>query len=408
METLRFLMISTHFPPYHLGGDAVFVEYLSKELVRRGHEVHVFHNPAIYKLLRSADPAMPRTEGELDATRHQYSSSLGQYEPIMALTLGRWGRARSKLTELEKELNPDVIHWHNTRGFIGKPFPFPGRVSLHTSHDYMPVCPRSNLLKPGMNLCNDPKWCTVCCMRWGRPPQLWRMGRRRVLRFDDELRVISPSEFLANRLKSEGIPVHKVLPLFVPDISGNLPVTPHERDTLVYIGLLDKHKGVDVLLNAFCKCSTKQDFKLWIIGEGPMKQSLALKAEQSGVKERVIIPGYLERMEAEKIRMNAAAQIVPSVWYENAPLTVMEALSLGVPIIGSNIGGLPEMIGHEAGSEVFEPGDEARLSELIISLWNQRSTLEERCRRARTTYELRFTPEIHLAEYIRLVKALGG
>jgi glycosyltransferase involved in cell wall biosynthesis len=66
------------------------------------------------------------------------------------------------------------------------------------------------------------------------------------------------------------------------------------------------------------------------------------------------------------------------------------------------------MIGHEAGSEVFEPGDEARLSELITSLWNQRSALEERCRRARRTYELRFTPEIHLAEYIRLVKALGG
>jgi len=407
METLKFLMISTHFPPHHLGGDAVFVEYLSKELVRRGHEVHVFHNPAIYKLLRSANPAIPRTEGELDAIRHQYSSSIGKYEPIMALTLGRWGRAVSKLTELERELNPDVIHWHNTRGFIGKPFPFPGRVSLHTSHDYMPVCPRSNLLKPGMNLCKDPKWCTVCCMRWGRPPQLWRTGRRRVLRFDDELRVISPSEFLANRLKSEGIPVHKVLPLFVPDISGNLPVTPHERDTLVYIGLLDKHKGVDVLLNAFCKSSTKQGFKLWIIGEGPMKQRLALKAEQSGVKERVIIPGYLERMEAEKIRMNAAAQIVPSVWYENAPLTVMEALSLGVPIIGSNIGGLPEMIGPETGSEIFEPGDEARLSELIISLWNRRSTLEERCRRARRTYELRFTPEIHLAEYIRLVTALG-
>jgi glycosyltransferase involved in cell wall biosynthesis len=139
-----------------------------------------------------------------------------------------------------------------------------------------------------------------------------------------------------------------------------------------------------------------------------MKQNLALKAERSGVKERVMIPGYLERREAEKIRMNAAAQIVPSVWYENAPLTVMEALSLGVPIIGSNIGGLPEMIGHEAGSEIFEPGDEARLSELITSLWNQRSTLGERSRRARRTYELRFTPEIHLVEYIRLAKALGG
>jgi glycosyltransferase involved in cell wall biosynthesis len=403
METLRFLMISTHFPPQHLGGDAVFVEYLSRELAGRGHEVHVFHSPAVYRMLRGSNPAIPTTGNEGNVIRHPYSSPFGKYGALTSLALGQWGRAKSRLTELVSQLNPDVVHWHNTRGFIGKPFSFPGRVSLHTSHDYTAVCPRSNLLKPGMILCNDPRLCTLCCIRWGRPPQIWRAGRRRVLRFDDDLKVISPSEYLANRLKSEGVPVHEVLRLFVPDIRTNPRANDQERRTLTYLGLLEKHKGVDVLLNAFQKSKDKQGFRLRIIGRGSMKDHLAMRAREGGIQDRVEIMGYLERGEAERIRKDSAAQVVPSVWYENAPLTVMEALSLGVPVIASSIGGLPEMIGHDAGSETFSPGDDASLSELMVSLWNQRDTIEERSKLARRAYERRYSPEIHMAGYLKLV-----
>jgi glycosyltransferase involved in cell wall biosynthesis len=403
METLKFLFISTHYPPHHLGGDAVFVQYLSEELSRRGHEVHVFHNPAVYQLLRRTGRNDKAAGGRQQITAHPLASSGSRFEPLFALSLGRWDRADTELKELRDRLRPDVIHWHNTRGLIGKPFSFAGSVSLFTAHDYMPVCPRANLLKPGMRPCEEAQLCTVCCMRWRRPPQLWRAGKRRVIHPDSGLRVISPSEFLANRLGKEGVAVHKVLRNFAPDIGDKFHRVASDDDTLVYLGLLDKHKGIHVLLDAFCDSSSEQGFKLWIIGNGPLKEELALRAHLAGMSDRVTVTGFLDRNEVESIRRNAAAQVVPSLWYENAPLTALEAYSLGVPILASRIGGLPEMATPEAGSETFCPGDVTELSSLIVKLWNNKDSLEPRRRKARATYEERYAPDIHLTEYLRFI-----
>ncbi len=403
METLKFLFISTHYPPHHLGGDAVFVQYLSEELARMGHEVHVFHNPAVYRLLRRT-ARNDKVAGETQRIyTHPLTASGSQLEPMVTLSLGRWDRANMELRELSDKLRTDVVHWHNTRGLIGKPYSFPESVSLFTAHDYMPVCPRANLLKPGMRLCEEARLCTICCMRWRRPPQLWRAGKRRVIHPDSGLKVISPSEFLANRLGKEGVAVHKVLRNFAPDIGDKVHRVAGDGDTLVFIGLLDKHKGVQVLLDAFCDSRSKKGFKLCIIGDGPLREDLVLRARSAGVSDRVGITGFLDKNEVENIRANAAAQVVPSLWYENAPLSALEAFSLGIPILASRIGGLPEIATAEAGSETFPPGDRKDLSNLIVELWHSKDSLEQRRRKARMTYEERYAPSVHLTDYLRLI-----
>jgi len=406
MEALKFLMISTHFPPHHLGGDAVFVEYLSNELIRRGHEVHVFYNPSAYELLRRDKPALPGVRDDDGPLIHPYHSHFGRLDPLMALSLGRWRRAERRLTELERKIKPNVVHWHNSRGFIGIPFPFEGAVSLYTTHDYTPVCPRSNLLKPGMVLCDDPRWCTICCIRWGKPPQLWRTGKRRILRFPDSLKLLSPSEFMARRYRQEGVNVHRVLRGFVPDLGRNFDRVDGLNDSIIYLGLMERHKGVQTLLDAFIRSRYRQGFRLYMIGEGTFKERLLEQVRMSRLDERIVIPGFLSRTVVEDIRRNAVAQIVPSVWYENAPSVALEAFSLGIPVLASDIGGLREIVGPDSGSEVFPPGDADRLSDMLISLWEKREGLEERRRRARKSYETRFRPEIHVDEYLKIVESL--
>lgn len=407
METLKFLMVSTHFPPEHLGGDAVFVEYLSNELLKRGHEVHVFHSPATYRLLRGKQRKNTDRRRPDGLTTHPYASATGRADPLLALSLGLWGRATSGLLELEKKIGPDVVHWHNTRGFIGRPFPFEGKISLYTTHDYTPVCPRSNLLKPDISLCDDPRFCTICCMRWRRPPQLWRTGGRRVLRYDDGLKILCPSEFMAARLRSEGVPVHKVMRLFVPDLGGDFRRDQATGDTIVYLGLMEKHKGIETLLDAFLRTMDQQGFRLHMIGEGTLRSELLKRTGKAGLGGRISIPGFLSRGEVERIRKDAAAQVIPSIWYENAPSVAAEALSLGLPVIASRIGGLPEMVGPESGSVTFEPGDSAELGDLLVSLWSDRGGMGERRRKARAAYEKRFAPHIHLEEYLKTIGELS-
>ncbi|MFY9606225.1 MAG: glycosyltransferase [Thermoplasmata archaeon] len=407
METLKFLMVSTHFPPHHLGGDAVLVEYLANDLVKRGHEVHVFYNPGAYELLRREKRVVGLMhEGPL--IRHPYASRTKRIDPIVALSTGWWRKAQDKLMEIAQETKPDIIHWHNPRGFIGKPFAIKGTTSLHTSHDYSAICPRSNLLRPGMVLCDEARFCTVCCMRWRKPPQLWRAGGRRVLRFPDSLTVLSPTEFAAKRLRQEGVKVHKILRNFVPDYGKDFQRKDSKDDSIIYLGMMEKHKGVVTLLDAFAMSKETQGFRLYMIGEGSLKESLRKRVSRERLNQRVEIPGFLSRDKLENLRRNAVAQVIPSVWYENAPLVALEGLSLGIPILASEIGGLPEIMGEESGGDTFRPGDSDQLADLLTSTWRTRHELEERRRMARKRYEGSFTPDIHYAEYMRIIDEAQG
>lgn len=400
-------MVTTHFPPQHLGGDAVFVDYLSRELVKKGHEVHVFHNPASYNLLRKSKQSPARAETVPGLFRHPYNPRLGRVSPIIALSIGRWGGAENRLRELAREIRPDVVHWHNTKGFIGRPFSIPSAVNLYTAHDYTTVCPRSNLLRPNMAVCDVPRLCTICHMRWGKPPQLWRAGKsRRVIHLPDDMTVLSLSDFVAKRLRLDGIQVHRILRGFVPDLGEKITRSPSTKESIVYLGLIEPHKGVYQLLEAFERTKDQQGFRMYMIGEGSSKNDLRRQVERIHLTDRVTLPGFLAREDVEEIRKNSVVQVVPSIWYENAPSTALEAFSLGLPVLASNIGGLPEIIGPESGSSVFRAGDVDELARQIESVWNTRESFGERSKMARKVYETRFKPDVHLAGYLELINGL--
>jgi glycosyltransferase involved in cell wall biosynthesis len=232
------------------------------------------------------------------------------------------------------------------------------------------------------------------------------LGRRRVVHPDPGVKVIAPSEFLANRIRREGVAVHQVLRNFVPDHGYDPNQKSAEANTLLYLGLLERHKGVHVLVDAFCRSSNKQGFRLSIVGNGSLKEELLTIVGKAGMNERVTITGFLCKGKIDDIRRNAAAQIVPSIWYENAPLTVLEAFSFGIPVIASDIGGLSEIVVQEAGSETFHHGDSLELSERIADLWKRRERLKERSIKAREAYVGRFSPDAHMAGYMKIINDL--
>ena len=405
METLRFLMVSTHFPPYHMGGDGAFVEFLSNELIRRGHEVHVVYNPTVFEYFRKGKPSH-RLGQEVGAVRHEFVPRAPVPSLLLTLSTGWSSRAERKVTELANELKPDVVHWHNTKGFIAPPFSIPGAVSLHTTHDYYSVCPRSNLIKPGQRTCDNPRWCQLCLVRWRKPPQLWRVGRRRVLRFDEELRTLCPSEFMARRLREDGINVHRVLRGFVPDPKVGANRMSRE-DLLVFVGILEKRKGPQTLLEAFARSKDRHGFNLVIVGEGHLREHLEMRVKDLRLSNRVTLPGFLPRERLEATLRKASFMVIPSEWSENAPSTALEAFSFGVPVVGTTCGGLPEMLTPDSGSILFEAGHIGELSEILASIWHNRSEIDERGARARKTYETRFSPGIHITEYMKLIRNQG-
>lgn len=403
MESLKFLMVSTHYPPAHLGGDARFVEYLSDELVRRGHEVHVLHSPAAYAVQRKTMPVLDRvTPGGV--SRHTYIGGFKRMDPLFSLVLGRGLGSNSDFGEIARKLKPDVTHWHNTKGFIGRPVASDSGESLYTAHDFYAVCPRSNLLRPGGRLCERPLLCQTCLLRWRKPPQLWRVLWMRVVRPPEGFTVLSPSEFVAGRLRREGIRVDHVLRNFVPD-RGTIPSRGSEANRIVFLGVLESFKGPMTLLEAFGRCKDEQGFELSFFGEGSLKEPLKNRVRALSLEDRVHVRGFVPLDDLREHLEETAAIIVPSESYENAPLVALEALSMGIPVIGSSIGGLPEILQPDSGSTLFTPGDAGLLSREMVALWNERGALAERRRKARAAYEKGLSPDAHLREYLEIVRA---
>src|SRR5256712_2178196 len=111
METLRFLMATTFYPPYHLGGDAAHVQYLAEALAAQGHEVHVEFSPAAYRLKRRSEPAAAATSDAVHV--HPIPSPLGRAQPVAAHVLGEAKSVTRFHSKLTRKLRPDVVHLHN-------------------------------------------------------------------------------------------------------------------------------------------------------------------------------------------------------------------------------------------------------------------------------------------------------
>ena len=382
------------------------VQYLSDELARRGHEVHVVCDPRVYELLRNdrtSGRSEKSTEGNINV--HTTASMNARTRPIAALAFNHVRAARSSVEELVRSVRPEVIHWHNTKGFIGVPFSPPvDAVSAYTAHDYYLVCPRSNLMRPSMSFCTSPSSCSLCTLLWRKPPQLWRLMGRRVITPHKDMRIFAPSEFMSRRLETDNLEVSRVLANFVPDKGdGSEPDSRKDDEAgpmVLYVGMLEPHKGVSTLVRAFALSRGTQGLQLVIVGQGSARDAISRLVRELGVSDRVRLVGYVSNEQLLELRRRALFQIVPSEWPENAPLTILESFSASLPILGSDAGGIPEMVDSESGSLLFRAGDTADLSKSLTRIWNLRDEIDGLRRLARQTYLRRYTPQVHIDAYM--------
>jgi glycosyltransferase involved in cell wall biosynthesis len=404
MESLKILMVSTYYPPNHVGGDAVMAEYLSTELARRGHEVEVFCSPRIREVVHKREPAKSRSSNDLVKV-HEYAALLKRGEPALSYCLGLWGRARNRLQEISAALKPDVVHWHNTKAFIARPTRLGTERTVYTAHDYFAVCPKTHLIRHDGELCDRPRQCQLCLLRSRKYPQIWRAGSRRVFSFPENSIIICPSEFMAKRLQADGVHNTHVIRNFAPDrgiFAGDRTIP---KDTLTYVGIMEKHKGPHRLLEAFAASKTQQGFNLALVGEGSLRGTLLEQRRAQGIVDRVSIPGFVEQTELDSILRRSAAVVVPSEWYENCPLVVLEAYSRSIPVVASSIGGLPEIVGDESGSILFEAGNEEMMARALTKLWDERERLGEMGIRARRAFENLYGADKYISRYLEAMNA---
>jgi glycosyltransferase involved in cell wall biosynthesis len=174
---------------------------------------------------------------------------------------------------------------------------------------------------------------------------------------------IALNQFFAQRLIDAGIPSSRVCILgnFIDETEVSVSA---KQDYVLYLGRLSKEKGIRTLLNAWENVSGST---LKIAGSGPMLHEIEALVSHRNV-ENVQLLGHVSGDEKQELIKNAICLVVPSEWYENFPISIVEAMSLGTPVVASNIGGLPEMVGHKKTGLIFEPGNHDALEAVLYAI----------------------------------------
>lgn len=366
MEKLTFLFTTTFFPPHHIGGDATHVYHLTKELAQLGHDVHIIYLIDAYRWQRKDTPDSTSYPINDNITPHPLRSPLGNFSPVLSYITGIPFTHQNRIKKLLAEIKPDVLHHHNIAGFGPWIFNLSAPKKIYTAHDHWLICQMNGCLDFRGKLCYKPRNCAICSILSKRPPQIWRYSKVLQKNIKNIDIIISPSEYLKERLESYGIQNKIViLPNFVSTIiepGSRLYKNPY----FLYIGVLEKHKGIFNLLNIFLKLKREQKSHLLIVGDGSLNYEIDEFLIKNNCENFIKKLGRIRDFSIlSNYYSNAEAVIIPSKCYENCPMVAIESIANGTPIITSNLGGLPEITKKINCSLVYKSQD--HLKEIILN-----------------------------------------
>ncbi|MCD6516466.1 MAG: glycosyltransferase family 4 protein [Candidatus Aminicenantes bacterium] len=290
-----------------------------------------------------------------------------------------------EVIKLIRRFAPDVVHIHNVFPLISPSVYFAVKrcriPMVQTLHNYRLGCPNGLFLDPKGAVCEKCLSGNVFhavlkkCLRgnfWQSLAVALSLGLHRMLgTFRKVDMFISPSRFLKVKMMEAGIPEEKirVKPHFMDtnNMSRSLTYEPYA----VFMGRLSREKGVMTLLQAF---KGRKGLGLKIIGEGPLLDDARRFIDKNRLSH-VECLGYISSEKRFNVVKRAAFMLFPSLYYENFPYVLMESLSLGVPVIASSIGGVPELIEDKQNGLLYSPGSVKEMNNQIDMLLRDASLL---------------------------------
>ena len=380
---MKILVVLHDYLPRHSGGSEIHAHQTARELARRGHAVTALFTE---RDLAARDGELRTGTLEGVATReivHQreYEDVRESFEEERSLALFQGELAR---------LRPEVVHFHHLALWGSRCMPAArasGARVLVTLHDFHLLCDASTLLRPDGELCTDGLRgaCTACLRRhpllparWGggEPERLWAAAARaRFERHRADLAaahvVISPSRFLAATLAAAGFRGEREVEVLKAGYPG--PVLPPRRREpsrplrVGYVGGIYFSKGVHVLVEAF-RHLAGEPVELEIHGHLDWFPDYAAGLRRAAEGRPVRFAGPFEPAQVDAVLSRLDLLVLPSVWYENMPITIHEAHRHGIPVVVTALGGMAEAVEHGITGLTFPRGDALALAGAIRSL----------------------------------------
>jgi glycosyltransferase involved in cell wall biosynthesis len=302
------------------------------------------------------------------------------------------------LRDLIARLRPDIVHAHHYTRFGAECFSIIKRAHpavriVLSLHEYLAICHNNGQMvkRQDFRLCEreSPAACAQCFP--DRTPRDFFLRKRYVQAFLGDVDLfLAPSQFLASRYVTWGIAAHRLrvlenMPTFAAPLAPDAPAG-FAADTLLagpdaasrparfgFFGQMSPLKGIDVLMQAAKRLVEMGNdaVRIDIFGgyrNQPEEYQAAVERALRDAAPNVLYHGPYENAHVGRLMKTVDAVIVPSIWWENSPVVIQEALAAGRPVICSNIGGMAEKIRDGMDGLHFEAGQPRHLAQILAGL----------------------------------------
>lgn len=417
---MKIALITHHFPPNYNAGAEQYAYRVAQGLRHRGFAVEVV---CIESITDGSLTPTCTTDTFKDLLVHRLHFDIRQAPNRLEWSfrnpeLGHWAKSFLQRACL------DLVHI-NSGYLLGGTVPEAayelGLPTVLTLHDYWFLCPLHTLLRRDGRICEEPVplarcvWCSLSEKRRYRLPDKRLNGRlgdtffklsqsetmakvmgvvphleimaerriylRQVLETIDL--VISPSRFLIQKVEEYGFKPRQMvyLPFGLENthLLSRQPGTPSEKLRIGYLGQFAPHKGVHLLLTAFQKLVKRPD-SCELVLHGRISDASPYEHELLKIAKNdpaITFAGPYPNSEVGRVLNNLDVIVVPSVWYENRPTVIVEALATGTPVVAARLGGIAELIEHNENGLLFEAGSVEGLVEQLQQLLDEPALLSQ-------------------------------
>ena len=372
---MKILMVNKYH--YLKGGSEKYYFDLAKLLEENGHEVAFFSM---------------ENEKNIKTENKEYfveEIDLNSNNKLKALQVIYSNKNRKKMEQALKDFKPDIVHINNFQRQLSSSIITPIKKMnipiVFTAHDVQAICPAITMLDSEKNICEKCKKGKYIncvkkkCIKNSSLKSIlgaiegvyYRIKKIYIKKID---LIITPSEFYKTKLIEDGIKENKIKAIHNFIDTKQYEVENKDEGYALYFGRLTKEKGILNLVNAFSKTNSGI---LYIAGEGEEKENIERLIKENKLEDRVKLLGFLNSFEIKEYIRKCKFVVVPSIWYENCPYSIIETLAIGKPLIGSNLGGITELIQDNENGFIFNYNNIEDLTNKMNQLFESDSLVEK-------------------------------
>lgn len=370
---MKILMVNKFH--YYKGGSEKYYFELAKLLKEHGHDIAFF--------------SMKDEKNVITDCKEYFvkNINLNSNNKLKALDIIYSKENKKKMEEALADFKPDIVHLNNFQrqlsASIIEPIKKRNIPIVYTAHDLQAICPAILMLDNNNNICEKClngkyRYCIEkTCIKKSKLKSLLGVIEAKYYDnkkiYSDKINlIITPSKFLKSKLVEKGISKNKIR--VIPNFSDEKNYKIEGEGYALYFGRLSAEKGILNLLQAF---KNIKSHKLLIAGVGPEEENIKDIIKQNNMEKNVKLLGFLQENEIEEYIKKARFVVVPSICYENFPYGVLEAHLAGKPVIGANIGGIPEIISDGETGLLYQYNNIQELSEKMKILFEDNILLNK-------------------------------